>query len=35
MARKQKTGIGKYSFVKRTIKLWNELPAEALATFPL
>jgi hypothetical protein len=22
------------SFVNRTIKLWNELPADALATFP-
>jgi hypothetical protein len=26
--------IGKYCFVNRTIKLWNRLPAEALATFP-
>jgi hypothetical protein len=26
--------MGKYSFVKRTIKLWNQLPAEALATLP-
>jgi hypothetical protein len=33
-ARKQKTDIGKYSFVNRTIKLWNQLPAEALAAFP-
>jgi len=32
-ARKQRTHIGKYSFVNRTIKLWNQLPAEALATF--
>ena len=32
-ARKQRTYIGKYSFVNRTIKLWNQLPAEALATF--
>jgi hypothetical protein len=31
-ARKQRTGIGKYSFVNRTIKFWNQLPAEALAT---
>ena len=33
-ARKQRTDIGKYRFVNRTIKLWNQLPAEALATFP-
>jgi hypothetical protein len=33
-ARKQRTGIGKYSFINRTIKLWNQLPAEVLATFP-
>jgi hypothetical protein len=32
--RKQRTDIGKYSFVDRTIKLWNNLPAEALVTFP-
>jgi hypothetical protein len=31
-SRKQKTGIGKYSFVNRTIQLWNQLPAEALGT---
>jgi hypothetical protein len=29
--RKQRTDIGKYCFVNRTIKLWNQLPAEALA----
>jgi hypothetical protein len=33
-ARKQITDIGKYFFVNRTIKLWNQLPAEALTTFP-
>jgi hypothetical protein len=33
-SRKQRTDIGKYSFVNRTIKLWNNLPAEALVTFP-
>jgi hypothetical protein len=33
-SRKQRTDIGKYSFVNRTIKLWNDLPAEALVTFP-
>ena len=32
-ARKQKIDISKYCFVNRTTKLWNELPAEALATF--
>jgi len=39
MFRKLETGskewsIGKYSFVNRTIKNWNQLPAEALGTFP-
>jgi hypothetical protein len=33
-ARKQRTDIRKYSCVNRTIKLWNQLPAEALMTFP-
>ena len=28
------TDIGKCSFVNRTIRLWNQLPAQALATFP-
>ena len=28
--RKQRTYIGKYSFVNGTIKNWNQLPAEAL-----
>jgi hypothetical protein len=32
--RKQRTDIGKYSFVYRTIKLWKQLPAKGLATFP-
>jgi len=32
--RKQRTDIGKYCFVYRTIKLWNQLPAVTLATFP-
>jgi hypothetical protein len=31
-SRKQKTIIGKYSFVNRTIQLWNQLPADALGT---
>jgi hypothetical protein len=29
--RKQKTDIGKYSFVNRTFQLWNQ-PADALGT---
>ena len=33
-ARKQRTDIGKYSDVNRTMKLWSQLPAETLATFP-
>jgi len=32
--RKQSTDIVKYSFVNRTTKNWNQLPAEALGTFP-
>jgi len=32
--RKQRTDIGKYSFVNRTNKNWNQLPAERLGTFP-
>jgi hypothetical protein len=32
--RKLRTDIGKYSFVNRTIKNWNQLPAEALGTLP-
>jgi hypothetical protein len=30
--RKQKTDIGKYSFLNRTIQLWNQLPADALGS---
>jgi len=30
-ARKQRIKIGKYSFLNRKIKLWNQLPAEVLA----
>ena len=33
-ARKQRTDIGKYSYVNRTLKLWSQLSAEVLATFP-
>jgi hypothetical protein len=32
--RTQRKDIGKYSFVHRTIKLWNQPPAEVLQTFP-
>jgi len=32
--RKQRTDIRKYSSVNRTIKNWNEPPAEALRIFP-
>ena len=31
---KQEADIGKYYFVNRIIKTWNQLPAEALGTFP-
>jgi hypothetical protein len=30
--RRQRTDIGKYFFVNRTIQLWNWLPAEILGT---
>jgi hypothetical protein len=33
-ARKQRKDIGNYTAVNRTIKLWNQLHAETLATFP-
>ena len=33
MARKQRTDVGKYSFVNRTIKSWNQLLASLLASF--
>jgi hypothetical protein len=29
-SRKQRTDIGKYSFVNRTTQLWNQLPEDAL-----
>jgi len=32
--RKQRTDVGKYSFVNRTIKNWNQLPAGFLASLP-
>jgi hypothetical protein len=31
--RKQRTDIGKYPFVNRPIKSWNQLPAGLLASF--
>jgi hypothetical protein len=33
-ARKRRTNIGKYSFINRTIELWNQLLAEAPVSFP-
>jgi hypothetical protein len=32
--RRRRMDIGKYSFVNRTIQLWNKLPMNALGTFP-
>jgi hypothetical protein len=32
--RKQRTDIRKYSCANRTIKNWNQLPADALGDFP-
>ena len=32
--RKQRTNVGKYSFVNRTIRNWNQLSAGSLASFP-
>jgi len=32
--RKQRTNIGKYCFLNKTIKNWNQLPTKALETFP-
>jgi hypothetical protein len=33
-SRKQGTDVSNYSFVNRTIKDWNHLPAGMLASFP-
>jgi len=33
-SRRQRTDIGKYSFVNRTILHWNQLPAEVLVILP-
>jgi hypothetical protein len=32
--RKHRTDVGKYSFVYRTIKSWNQIPGRVLASFP-
>jgi len=32
--RRHRRVIGKYSFVNRTIQLWNKLPMNTLGTFP-
>jgi hypothetical protein len=32
--RKQRKDVGKYYFVNKTIKSWNQLPASLLASFP-
>jgi len=32
--RRQRTDTRKYSFVNRTIRLWNRLPAEIVGTLP-
>jgi len=31
---KQRTDIGKYSFVNRTVQLWNKLPADVIGNLP-
>jgi len=33
-SRRQRTDIGKYAFVNRTIQHWNQLPAEVLGILP-
>jgi hypothetical protein len=33
-SRRQRTDVGKYSFVNRTIQHWNQLPADVLETLP-
>ena len=32
--RKQRTNVGKFSFTNRTIRNWNQLPEELLASYP-
>ena len=34
ISRRQRTDIGKYSFVNRTIQHWNQLPAEVVGNLP-
>jgi hypothetical protein len=34
MIRKKRRDVGKYSFVNRTIKKWNQSPVVILASFP-
>jgi len=34
-SRRRRMDMGKYSFVNRTIQLWNQLPAEVLRNSPL
>jgi len=34
MTRKQRPDVGIFSFLNRTIKRWNQLPASLLACFP-
>jgi hypothetical protein len=31
---RKRTNYGKYSFINKTIKSWNQLPAGLLASFP-
>jgi hypothetical protein len=31
---KERTDVGKYSFVNWTVKSWNQLPASLLPSFP-
>jgi hypothetical protein len=33
-SRKQRTDIGKYSFLNRTLQIWNQLPAEVFENLP-
>jgi len=34
MNRKQRTDVGTYSFILRTVNSWNQLPASLLASLP-
>jgi hypothetical protein len=33
-SRKQRTDVGEYSFVNRTVTSWSQLPTGLLASFP-